>query len=189
MSHTEQEHRIQHNTQSLNDPLLLAICLVLNSIHMRFLIMEIWPVHVGMMRSVWYLGGEWFQHHWTPWPWTWFVSNGPEKNPYSITTYYGRTVSAPRALHLWITTVVLLSGLYPFSALNPDCFIHITWDSPWYLVSISGWYHHVWCILYTNDVILGTLLRVARIRWCCLFSYVTSELWRDRLWACFLHLP
>ncbi len=21
-----------------------------------------------------------------------------------------------------------------------------------------------------------------RIRWCCLFSYVTSELWRDRLW-------
>ncbi len=52
---------------------------------------------------------------------------------------------------------VLLSGLYPFSALNPDCFICITWDSPWYLVSTSGWYHHVWCILYTNDVIPGTL--------------------------------
>jgi hypothetical protein len=31
------------------------------------------------------------------------------------------------------------------------------WDSPWYLVSTSRWYHHVWCILYTNDVVRGTL--------------------------------
>ena len=56
-------------------------------------------------------------------------------------------------------TGVLLSGLYSFSALNPDCFICMTWDSPWYLVSItiSGWYHHVWCILYTNDVIPDTI--------------------------------
>ena len=30
---------------------------------------------------------------------------------------------------------------------------------------------------------------ITRICWCGLFSYVTSELWRDRLWACFLHLP
>ncbi len=34
------------------------------------------------------------------------------------------------------------------------------WDSPWYLVSTSGWYHHVWCIFYTNDVIPGMLLRI-----------------------------
>ncbi len=34
------------------------------------------------------------------------------------------------------------------------------WDSPWYLVSTSGWYHHVRCILYTNDVTLGTLWRI-----------------------------
>ncbi len=60
--------------------------------------------------------------------------------------------------HLCVLDTVCYSlGLYPFSALNPDCFIRIIWDSPWYLVSISGWYHHVWCILYTNDVILGAL--------------------------------
>ena len=23
----------------------------------------------------------------------------------------------------------------------------------WYLISFSGWYQHVWCLLYTNDVI------------------------------------
>ena len=40
---------------------------------------------------------------------------------------------------------------------EPWLFICITWDSPWYLVTISGWYQNVWCILYTNDVIPGTL--------------------------------
>ncbi len=61
------------------------------------------------------------------------------------------------SLMCFFDTVVLLSGLYPFSSLNPDCGICITWDSPWYLVSISGWYHHVWCILYTNNVVPGML--------------------------------
>ena len=29
---------------------------------------------------------------------------------------------------------------------------------------------------------------ITRIGWCCLFSYVASELWRDGLWARFLNL-
>ena len=32
------------------------------------------------------------------------------------------------------TIVLVLSGIYPFSAVNPGCFIRMNWDSPWYLV-------------------------------------------------------
>ena len=42
---------------------------------------------------------------------------------------------------LWIVSIF---------RFNPACFMRIPWNSPWYLVSISGWYHHVWCILYTR---------------------------------------
>ncbi len=50
----------------------------------------------------------------------------------------------------------LLSELYSFSALNLDWFICMNWDSPWYLfLDISNWYHHIWCILYTTNVING----------------------------------
>ncbi len=75
------------------------------------------------------------------------------------TLLFAPPTRAPR--HLCVLDTVCYSlGLHPFSALNPDCFICMIWDSPWYLVSTSGWYHHVCCILYTNDVILGTLLRI-----------------------------
>ncbi len=33
-----------------------------------------------------------------------------------------------------VDTIILLSGIYPFSALNPDCSFVWFWDSPWYLV-------------------------------------------------------
>ncbi len=49
---------------------------------------------------------------------------------------------------------------------------------------ISGWYHQIWCILYTNKVINGNAKLFTRISWCCLFSHFISELWGDRLWAC-----
>ena len=32
------------------------------------------------------------------------------------------------------TIVLVLSGIYPFSSVNPGCFIRMNWDSPWYLV-------------------------------------------------------
>jgi hypothetical protein len=34
------------------------------------------------------------------------------------------------------------------------------WDSPWYPFDISGWYHCIRCILYTNKVIKGNALRI-----------------------------
>ena len=33
-----------------------------------------------------------------------------------------------------VNTVGLLSGIYPFSALNPDCSFVCFWYSPWYLI-------------------------------------------------------
>ena len=33
-----------------------------------------------------------------------------------------------------MSTLFLLSGIYPFSAVNPDCSFVWYWDSPWYLV-------------------------------------------------------
>ena len=33
-------------------------------------------------------------------------------------------------------TFVVLSGIYPFSAVNPGFFIRMNWDSPWYLVEL-----------------------------------------------------
>jgi len=35
---------------------------------------------------------------------------------------------------LCVSTLFLLSGIYPFSAVNPDCSFVWYWDSPWYLV-------------------------------------------------------
>ncbi len=45
------------------------------------------------------------------------------------------------------------------SALNPDRFIRMIWNSPWYLglLLLSGWYHHAWYILCTNAVIKDEL--------------------------------
>ncbi len=78
----------------------------------------------------------------------------------------------------------LLSELYSVSALNPDWFICMKWDSPWYLLWCSQMVPSIWCILFTNKVIKGNANLFTRIIWCCLFSYFISELWGDRLWAC-----
>ncbi len=35
-----------------------------------------------------------------------------------------------------LTLIILLSGIYSFSALNPDCAFIWFWDSPWYLIGL-----------------------------------------------------
>ena len=51
---------------------------------------------------------------------------------------------------------MLLSGLYPFSTLNPDCFLYnfeIVHDISFLLADGTIMYD----VFYTNDVILGAL--------------------------------
>ncbi len=77
-----------------------------------------------------------------------------------------------------------LSELNSFSALNPDWFIRMNWDSPWYPFDIADG-----TIVYDEYSTPARWSRVTlaytfRIAWCCLFSYFISELRRDGLWAC-----
>ncbi len=53
--------------------------------------------------------------------------------------------------------------MYPISALNPDC--SFIWFEIVHCISCiaSEWYHHVWCILYTNNVTNGTMLCIAPV--------------------------
>ncbi len=67
-----------------------------------------------------------------------------------------------------VDTIILLSGIHPFSALNLDCSFIWFWDSPWYLVVLVAdgtivydaystptmWSMVLCCALYQGQLVL-----------------------------------
>ncbi len=76
-----------------------------------------------------------------------------------------------------------LFELNSFSALNPDWFIHMNWDSPWHPFDIAD--GTIVYDEYSTPARWSSVMLVytTMIAWCCLFSYFISELRRDGLWA------
>ena len=74
-----------------------------------------------------------------------------------------------------VNTIILLSGIHPFSTLNPDCSFVWFWDSPWYLVVLVAdgtilcdasstptmWSMLLCCALYQGQLVLPVLYQWA----------------------------
>ena len=59
-----------------------------------------------------------------------------------------------------VDTIVLLSGIHPFSAVNPGFFTCMNWDSPWYLVVLVAvaLLVRLWVlVLFVDEYVSSTL--------------------------------